>query len=534
MDHNTSSSRKGIGFPVSRLSDYRKAVDDIFLFGNRIGVSQLQLENTPLGTRFDSLKSKIQNLLREYSQSPVVNCALIGKFNSGKSMFINSFLSLPDDIAPSKARPTTHGLTKFIYGPTLVIRTISAGDDGADARGEDREISLKTYQEDIRNKNLTGRHYIVETPEVQKELAFIDTPGFSAFPPEKKDEELIEEAAKIADMILLLVDEGGSLTQDYLSWIQRLQETSGLSEKAVYIILTHGDKKGKTDRDAVLEVIKKQCVDRKYRFVKDFFQYSSKIERAKKEDQDSLEKQKNNIKEAIEREKAAILKRKPTLDTILPPNDPVLQEIRSFDRVIGNFACVGNAIKLQFNKDKDEIIKKYNLPFRELPEVFQNFCYQKICSMKDDDIVHLEWYCIHKNEVSVRYGMVQLSKAEKEQLKGFLKKKASIPSLDCLPEDAIYEVYSSVTKKIIKDHDPGELRIWGYYPSHGQQQELIKTIKTAFQSQALDEFEAAIGKRINAQMKAEITKIHSGKTQLSTEWEKLVANYNTIMEEITL
>ena len=174
---------------------------------------------------------------------------------------------------------------------------------------------------------------------------------------------------------------------------------------------------------------------------------------------------------------------------------------------------------------------------RELPEVFQIFCYQKICSMKDDDIVHLERYCIqlyYKNEVSVRYGMVQLSNAEKEQLKGFLRKKASIPSLDCLPDDAIYEVYSSVTEKIIKDHDPGELRIWGYFPSHGQQQELIKTIKTAFQSQALDEFEAAIGKRIKAQMEAEITKILSRKTQLSTEWEKLVANYNTIMEEITL
>ena len=192
-----------------------------------------------------------------------INIALVGKFSSGKSSFINSLIN--QAIAPATTKPTTRSITTFRYGKFLKYYDVQGN----------TFLSEEEYFAAAQNNH---NEYVIYLPcEALKDFSIIDTPGFN--PPttenvdSRSDAEMSERAVESADILFYLTNiTKGSLGEDGLDYLKKsLQQHT----PDVYIILNHVDLRAKqVDRDAVKKSIQEEC-QREGILIKGILEYSS-------------------------------------------------------------------------------------------------------------------------------------------------------------------------------------------------------------------------------------------------------------------
>lgn len=199
------------------------------------------------------------------TERATINIALVGKFSSGKSTFINSILT--QAIAPSSLNPTTRSITTFRYGKEMAFYEV----EGETLQKISKEEYLKAVQE-------THKTYLVEvTCKHLEAFSIIDTPGFNPAPMESadgvSDNEMSVRAVKNADVLFYLHDiNKGTLGADGIAYLQDVLKNSA---PKIYIILNYADKKWRiAEREAVKNSIKNECLQAKIQ-VDDVIEYSS-------------------------------------------------------------------------------------------------------------------------------------------------------------------------------------------------------------------------------------------------------------------
>lgn len=199
------------------------------------------------------------------TERATINIALVGKFSSGKSTFINSILEKA--IAPSSLNPTTRSITTFRYGKEMAFYDVK----GKTLQKISKEEYLKAVQE-------THKTYLVEVPCKHLEaFSIIDTPGFNPAPMESadgvSDNEMSVRAVKNADVLFYLHDiNKGTLGADGITYLQDILKNSA---PKIYIILNYADKKWRiAEREAVKNSVKNECQQAKIQ-VDDVIEYSS-------------------------------------------------------------------------------------------------------------------------------------------------------------------------------------------------------------------------------------------------------------------
>lgn len=192
-----------------------------------------------------------------------INIALVGKFSSGKSSFINSLIN--QAIAPATTKPTTRSITTFRYGKFLKYYDVQ----------RNTFLSEEEYFAAAQNNH---NEYVIYLPcEALKDFSIIDTPGFN--PPTTEnvdghsDAEMSARAVENADILFYLTNiTKGSLGEDGLVY---LKESLQQHSPDIYIILNHVDLRAKqVDRDAVKKSIQEEC-QREGILIKGILEYSS-------------------------------------------------------------------------------------------------------------------------------------------------------------------------------------------------------------------------------------------------------------------
>lgn len=192
-----------------------------------------------------------------------INIALVGKFSSGKSSFINSLIN--QAIAPATTKPTTRSITTFRYGKFLKYYDVQ----------RNTFLSEEEYFAAAQNNH---NEYIIYLPcEALKDFSIIDTPGFNPPTTEnvdgRSDAEMSARAVESADILFYLTNiTKGSLGEDGLVY---LKESLQQHSPDIYIILNHVDLRAKqVDRDAVKKSIQEEC-QREGILIKGILEYSS-------------------------------------------------------------------------------------------------------------------------------------------------------------------------------------------------------------------------------------------------------------------
>ena len=190
--------------------------------------------------------------------------AVGGGFSAGKSQFISSLIlaenvSLPIGIAPTTAIPTyvlSSEDTKLVAFSNSGVRV--------ELNELDSEIHSKINHDFINSFGFNLKKimpFMVLKTEIEKRyenLCFIDTPGYN---PSKggfrdSDRYSAQEFLSNANAMLWLIglDSQGTIGKDDIDFLSELD----LSSKKLYVILNKADVPSPSQRQAVLEQIKKQ------------------------------------------------------------------------------------------------------------------------------------------------------------------------------------------------------------------------------------------------------------------------------------
>lgn len=219
--------------------------------------------------------------------------ALGGGFSSGKSSFLNTLMKqhpLPEDVDPSTSVPTY-----IVYGEnykTTGINTFNTKITMPDFRDIKRiahnfgEIKDKDGNV-IYSNNVTLGHILdsifLATPKHEyKNIAFLDTPGYSKPDSEKysakTDEQISRGQLNSSNYILWFVQaDAGTITEEDIKFIKTLREGIPL-----LVIVNKADKKDLQALKDIISKIKSSMDLKGVRYV-DVFAFTSKMEQIKDE-----------------------------------------------------------------------------------------------------------------------------------------------------------------------------------------------------------------------------------------------------------
>lgn len=191
--------------------------------------------------------------------------ALGGSFSSGKSSFLNALnkeSALPEDIDPSTSVPTY-----IVYGEKHKVLGINLFDTKVEFKASEIKKIAHGFGEleDDDGKKITANttlghildNIFLSTPKQNyKNIAFLDTPGYSKPDSEKysakTDEQIARGQLNSSNFILWFVQaDAGTITEEDIKFIKTLRE-----DIPKLIILNKADKKPKEDLQEILEKIK--------------------------------------------------------------------------------------------------------------------------------------------------------------------------------------------------------------------------------------------------------------------------------------
>lgn len=191
--------------------------------------------------------------------------ALGGGFSSGKSSFLNSLIGkkiLPQDINPSTSVPAyiVNGSDESVYGVNVFDSKIKMD------IGNVKVIShgfgeIRNDEDDLISGEVTLGHILksifLSTPlQTYKNIAFLDTPGYSKAETEsysaKTDEKIARAQLNSSDYILWFIQsDAGTITEEDINFINSLKK-----EIPKLIIVNKADKRTKSDIEDIVTKIK--------------------------------------------------------------------------------------------------------------------------------------------------------------------------------------------------------------------------------------------------------------------------------------
>ncbi|MGL4876410.1 MAG: dynamin family protein [Clostridium sp.] len=191
--------------------------------------------------------------------------ALGGGFSSGKSSFLNSLMKkpiLPSEIDPSTSVPAyiVNGIENQVYGVNAFDAKINMGlkDIKVISHGFGEVIN---EEDEIISQEITLGHilkslFLVTPLQTYKNIAFLDTPGYSKPDTEtysaKTDEKIARVQLNSSNYILWFVQaDSGIISEEDINFINTLNR-----EIPKLIIVNKADKRTKRDLDSIIEKIK--------------------------------------------------------------------------------------------------------------------------------------------------------------------------------------------------------------------------------------------------------------------------------------
>ena len=207
-----------------------------------------------------------------------------GKFSSGKSSFINSFLNAKSSL-PENQNPTTSTPTYLIHGDEEYINIFTKDNK----KIEIDEEALKALTHEFFEKYKIGfssfiKSIIVSNLELPySNFAFLDTPGYSkaenfmSKESETDKEKAFEQLKKVNYLIWLIDIENGDISETDIKFIQGLKNV-----EKILIVLNKADKKMEEEIKKITNKVK-ETLKNKNLNIYDVIPFSSKENSIKEE-----------------------------------------------------------------------------------------------------------------------------------------------------------------------------------------------------------------------------------------------------------
>ena len=207
-----------------------------------------------------------------------------GKFSSGKSSFINSFLNAKSSL-PENQNPTTSIPTYLIHGDEEYINIFTKDNK----KIEINEEALKALTHEFFEKYKIGfssfiKSIIVSNLELPySNFAFLDTPGYSkaenfmSKESETDKEKAFEQLKKVNYLIWLIDIENGDISETDIKFIQGLKNV-----EKILIVLNKADKKMEEEIKKITNKVK-ETLKNKNLNIYDVIPFSSKENSIKEE-----------------------------------------------------------------------------------------------------------------------------------------------------------------------------------------------------------------------------------------------------------
>ena len=248
------------------------------------------------------IKEKVENAIKFPEMLNKTIIGIGGGFSAGKSSFINAILNSENDILPTDTRPTTSIPTYVlksnkgmsIYSYNIFGEKLLINNDALLA------ISHEFYR--LFNLSLTSviKKISIDTPDMRfKEIAFLDTPGYTKSESKTKNDNTDEEIAKnhlaIVDYLIWVIDiEQGTVPRNDINFL-----TSMEFEKPILIIFNKADKKPEKEIIKIIEKAKTLLFSKNLN-IENVVAYSSvdRLEYGTESEIDTFLESKNNASKA--------------------------------------------------------------------------------------------------------------------------------------------------------------------------------------------------------------------------------------------
>ena len=166
--------------------------------------AELDLSNDKVAHQLEEMEERLVDHIAEERELRdgvgLLTVAVVGDFNSGKSTFINALLGTK--ICPVGDEPTTASVTHFIHGDKQRFELERDGVRTSIDRG--KYLSMVRHSK-VGDRKAYVFHVSVDSPLLEH-IRLVDTPGFSAPPPNTNDTKVTAEAVATADVLFVIAD----------------------------------------------------------------------------------------------------------------------------------------------------------------------------------------------------------------------------------------------------------------------------------------------------------------------------------------
>ena len=277
----------GIEIAIKNKDKYKKLKELEKLFEKDFLKSLINIPITDKAKIQKQLFQLTKKLNEEQEYKILKNKIVIGvggKFSSGKSSFINSFLNAKSSL-PENQNPTTSIPTYLIHGDEEYINIFTKDNK----KIEINEEALKALTHEFFEKYKIGfssfiKSIIVSNLELPySNFAFLDTPGYSkaenfmSKESEKDKEKAFEQLKKVNYLIWLIDIENGDISETDIKFIQGLKNV-----EKILIVLIKADKKMEEEIKKLTNKVKETLRD-KILNIYDVIPFSSKENSIKEE-----------------------------------------------------------------------------------------------------------------------------------------------------------------------------------------------------------------------------------------------------------
>ena len=277
----------GIEIAIKNKDKYKKLKELEKLFEKDFLKSLINIPITDKAKIQKQLFQLTKKLNEEQEYKILKNKIVIGvggKFSSGKSSFINSFLNAKSSL-PENQNPTTSIPTYLIHGDEEYINIFTKDNK----KIEINEEALKALTHEFFEKYKIGfssfiKSIIVSNLELPySNFAFLDTPGYSkaenfmSKESEKDKEKAFEQLKKVNYLIWLIDIENGDISETDIKFIQGLKNV-----EKILIVLNKADKKMEEEIKKITNKVK-ETLKNKNLNIYDVIPFSSKENSIKEE-----------------------------------------------------------------------------------------------------------------------------------------------------------------------------------------------------------------------------------------------------------
>ena len=272
------------------FEEFKKVFNEDFMaFANK--ESSLADEVTAV-QRLQTLEKRLEQFVAFPHTFAKRSIAIGGGFSSGKSAFINSFITDPGRVLPE-------GITPVTAIPSYVMASTKISIKGCVRNGATVDVAPELYEQlshdsqSSRDSMVAFRHLMpaiaVEVPLRAgfEHICLIDTPGYdSAGGQTGGDEATAAESLKDEDaaLIWMISAESGTVPEADLDFIEDLE----LNGRPFYVVLTKADLKPASDLEDILAEVKATLADRELKPVGISAYSSLRDERGRADPSDGL------------------------------------------------------------------------------------------------------------------------------------------------------------------------------------------------------------------------------------------------------